>query len=152
MVLGCHEPAPTPAEGVRAPSAVAEPEARALDAEGLVLREPRFELRLDVDETYAVGEEGTFHVTLHPGADFEMEAHYPYRVVVEGAEGIELPRGDLSRRDAARLDGEEARFAVPFTPRRAGRHRCVVDVEFAVCAENGCFPMERRLAVELPAS
>lgn len=161
MVCGCEEPPaalPAPAEEVQqtsAPTAAPEeraPEERALDAEGPVLHEPRFELRLEADDAYAIGEEGSFHVSLRPGPDFEMEARYPYRVVIVGGEGIDLPRSELARRDASRLDAEEARFDVHFTPRQGGTHRCVVDVEFAVCADDGCFPMERRLAVELPAS
>ncbi len=127
-------------------------EERALDSEGPVLQEPRFELRLEADDAYAIGEEGSFHVSLRPGANFEMEARYPCRVAVVAGEGIDLPRSELARRDASRLDAEEARFDVHFTPRQGGTHRCVVDVEFAVCADNGCFPMERRLAMELPAS
>lgn len=155
VFLGCNEPpVPAPLLGEAHESAAPpdEPEERALDAAGPVLEEARFELRLEADDTYAVGEEAAFHVSLRPRADFEMEARYPYRVAVDAGDGIELPRAELARRDAARLDAEEARFDVHFTPREAGAHRCVVDVEFAVCAENGCFPMERRLAVELPAS
>lgn len=135
-LLGCDEPSRS--------EAVAPDRARP--------SEPQFDLRLEADARYPIGEEATFGVSVRPRGAMHVETRYPWRITLHECDGVALARTELANRDATRLDASEARFDVRFVPEQAGSHRCVLDLDFAVCADSGCFPIERRVSVELSAS
>ena len=123
-----------------------------LDTEDAVLADAPFELRVDAAERYSVGEEGSFSLSVTPREGYEVTERYPYRVSVRAPNGLGVTTSELARSDASALSAEEARFDVRFTPRAAGAHRCVVDVDFSVCSDSGCVPLQRRLAIEVTTS
>ncbi|MEQ9081327.1 MAG: hypothetical protein RLP09_46105 [Sandaracinaceae bacterium] len=121
-------------------------------ATGPVVDDPRFELRAEATGPLHAGSAGTLRVQLEPRGEYEVEARYPYRLVFHPPDGLAVDREELARRDAAEITAERAAFEVGVTPARAGMFECTVDVEFAVCSENGCVPLERTLTVPLSAS
>lgn len=148
-----REPAPGPEAAEATPEEEGElevPEPAA--ATGPVVDDPRFELRAEATGPLYAGSAGTLRVQLEPRGEYEVEARYPYRLVFHPPDGLAVDREELARRDAAEITAERAAFEVGVTPARAGMFECTVDVEFAVCSENGCVPLERTLTVPLSAS
>lgn len=128
------------------------PESPSREPAGPIIDDPRFELRVRADGPFTAGEPGILRVQLQPRGAYEVEARYPYRVVFHPSDGLAVARDELTRSDATEITAEQATFEVEVTPARAGTFNCSVDIEFAVCSDNGCIPLERTLTVELTAS
>lgn len=117
---------------------------------GPVVQDPRFELRATAEESYPSGELGRFGVTLTAAEGWHVNQDYPTNVTLSAPEGLSLPKSVFEKADAAEFADERARFDVPFTPGGAGEHRLTALVDFAVCTDETCIPVQRTLAVVLP--
>jgi hypothetical protein len=110
-----------------------------------------YEIRAEVDESYARGELGQFALSLEGTGKWHLNLEYPTAVELDAPEAVKLPRARLTKDDAAEFAEEKARFDIPFTPQAAGSHRLVADIDFAVCTPSTCVPKHQKLAVVLPA-
>jgi hypothetical protein len=137
--------APTPAPAEAKPSPTAAPAAASDEID-----DPSFELALVPTGPYAVGKLGSFAVSLKPRGVYHVNQDYPIDVSLTAPEGIDLPKRELKKADAATFTEQLARFDVPLTPSRAGSHRIDAKVKFAVCTPENCMPDERTLALVLP--
>lgn len=137
----------TPAGGPVAGGGCGDP-AQARD----VAEDPTFELRATTSGPYAPGEEGRFDIALTPRGNYHVNTQYPMAIRLQGPGEVSFPQAELDVDDAAEIVEPRARFQVPFTPRAAGEHRVVAEVDFAVCTPESCMPDCRTLAVVLPVA
>ena len=116
---------------------------------GPVADDPRFELKVSANAPYHVDTLGSFAVTVRTKNGWHVNQDYPVRVTVSGSPDIRLTKSDLERGDAAEFDEEHAHFEVPVTPTRSGEHRCTATVDFAVCTDEACIPVQRTVTTSL---
>ena len=145
LLIGCGgeeaTPAPEP-QPEAAPVVEAEPGARVVD--------PTYELVATASGPYSSGEQGTFEIRLLPRGEHHVNVEYPFAIALAGPEPVRFAEASLDAEDAAELNEQRARFAVPFTPDAAGEHRVTATVDFAVCTPSTCIPEQRTLALVLP--
>ncbi|MDD9940357.1 MAG: hypothetical protein OXU20_04745 [Myxococcales bacterium] len=141
------EPTPGASAADEADKAAAEKPPAELAASA---SDPSFQLSLKPAGPYAAGKLGTFVVDLEPRGEYHVNEEYPMSVTVSAGEGLNLPKKELKKDDAAEFGEKRARFEVPFTPATTGEHRVQAHVRFAVCTPETCVPDERKLALALP--
>lgn len=147
--------APAAPEAAETAEAAPEPEAEPEPAPEPEAAGPRDEngfyvASLEGQEGYAAGAEAQFAIQLTGAGEYHLNAEFPTRITVEGAEGLTLPKAELRGGDAAEFTEERARFDVPFTAAAAGEHEVRAKVEFAVCNPETCIPQTATLALNLP--
>jgi len=108
-----------------------------------------FELAAVPGGPYAVGQLGSFAVSLKPRGEYHINQDYPITISVRPAPGLNLPRSEFKKADAAVFGEKLARFDVPLTPQQKGDQRLEANVRFAVCTPETCIPDERTLALVL---
>ena len=131
--------APQPAE----PAKPAAPPSERVD-------DPTFELAAKPAGPYATGKLSSFAVSLKPRGEYHINQDFPMSIAVAASPGLEFPKPQLGKPEAAEFGEQLARFDVPFTPKAAGAHKVEAKVRFAVCTPENCVPDERTLAVVLP--
>jgi hypothetical protein len=155
-VLACKsaaEPAPSvPVESHSGPS-LAPPE-KAAPAKAPApatdrVEDPSFELAAVPGGPYAVGQLGSFAVSLKPRGEYHINQDYPITITVRPQAEVNLPRSEFKKADAAVFGEQLARFDVPLTPQQKGAQRLEANVRFAVCTPETCIPDERTLALVL---
>lgn len=106
-------------------------------------------------ERVTVAERGESKVslTIAPEAGRTVSRKGPLRVTLaaEPADGLELPRRQYRRSDAADALAEAPRFDLAVRGRRPGPARLLVAVRFWLCGRWTCWPVavERRVAVDV---
>jgi hypothetical protein len=155
MVLGmlacksAAEPAPSMPQSSAASApekaAAAKPPAPASDR----VDDPAFELAAVPGGPYAVGQLGSFAVSLKPRGEYHINQDYPIAISFRPEPGVNLPKSEFKKADAAVFGERLARFDVPLTPEQKGAHRLEANVRFAVCTPETCIPDERTLALVL---
>jgi hypothetical protein len=138
---GDKSPAAAPAAAPVATAVAAPPSDRVDD--------PAFELSAAKVGTYAVGQLGTFTVSLKPRGQYHINQDYPIGISVRPSQGLRMAKAELKKPDAAVFGEQLARFDVPLTPEQAGSQRLEAQVRFAVCTPENCVPDERTLALVL---
>lgn len=133
------QPAPAPA----APAAPAAPPSERVD-------DPTFELAAVAAGPYAAGKLSSFAVSLKPRGEYHVNQDYPMSISITPSAGVEFPKTQIGKPEAAEFGDNIARFDVPFTGKAAGKHTITANVKFAVCTPENCVPDERTLAVVLP--
>lgn len=101
----------------------------------------RYTLNIDVASDAATGREGTVKVTVVPKAPWHMNLDFPTSLALKAPEGVTLPKPDLKKADAQKLDENSAEFAVKFTPTAAGEKTFSGTFKFAVCQDEACSPV-----------
>ena len=133
------------------PPTKAPPEKRAPETPaGPLVEDPRFELRATAEAQYPAGQLGRFGITLTGRDGWHVNQDYPTAITLSAPSAVTFPKDRLEKSDAAEFTEPRARFDVPFTPGAAGEHRCTAEVDFAICTEETCVPVQRTLAVVLP--
>ena len=102
------------------------------------------------DRPYAAGKLSSFAVSLKPRGEYHVNQDYPMSISITPSAGVEFPKTQIGKPEAAEFGDNIARFDVPFTGKAAGKHTVVANVKFAVCTPENCVPDERTLAVVLP--
>jgi DsbC/DsbD-like thiol-disulfide interchange protein len=120
------------------------------EAAGPVVDDPRFTITASGEASYTQGELGRFGIRIASKEGWHVNQEYPTRITLTPAEGITLPRAELEKSDAAEFGDDVARFDVPFTPGQAGEGRCAAYVDFAICTDETCIPVQHTVAVVLP--
>jgi hypothetical protein len=150
-MLACKsaaEPAPSIPQSNSAPSTAVPEKAAPAPATDRV-EDPTFELTAVPGGPYVVGQLGSFAVSLKPRGEYHINQDYPITISVRPQAGLNLPRSEFKRADAAVFGEQLARFDVPLTPQQKGAHRLETNVRFAVCTPETCIPDERTLALAL---
>jgi len=111
--------------------------------------DPSFELAAVPGGPYAVGQLGSFAVSLKPRGEYHINQDYPIAISLRPPAGMNLPRSEFKKADAAVFGEKLARFDVPLTPQEKGAQRLEANVRFAVCTPETCIPDERTLALVL---
>ena len=138
-------------ESANPPPTTAPPEKRAPEQPaGPLVEDPRFELRATAEAQYPAGQLGRFGITLTGRDGWHVNQDYPTAITLRAPSAVTFPKDRLEKTDAAEFTEPRARFDVPFTPGAAGEHRCTAEVDFAICTDETCIPVQRTLAVVLP--
>jgi hypothetical protein len=144
------EPAAPVPQSSSAPSAAAHEQAAPAKAPATDrVDDASFELAAVPGGPYAVGQLGSFAVSLKPRGEYHINQDYPITVSMSPATGVNLPRSEFKKADAAVFGEKLARFDVPLTPQQKGAQRLEANVRFAVCTPETCIPDERTLALVL---
>jgi hypothetical protein len=158
LSLGCNQP-PAPAaaaEPAAAPTAAAPPPATPVAAPAAPPSErvdtDSYSLSLRPAGPYAANQLGNFVVALEPKGHWHINQEYPTTIKVKGPAGLELPKAELGKPDAAQFGDTLAKFDVPFTPKAAGPATVECEVSFAMCTAETCVPDTRTLALALPVN
>jgi len=152
-LLACKsaaEPTPPVPQSNSAPSAAVPEQAAPAKAPATDrVDDPSFELVAVPGGPYAVGQLGSFAVSLKPRGEYHINQDYPIAISLHPQAGVNLPRSEFKKADAAVFGEQLARFDVPLTPQQKGAQRLEADVRFAVCTPETCVPDERTLALVL---
>jgi hypothetical protein len=111
-----------------------------------------FTLNLRPAGAYAANQLGNFVVALEPKGHWHINQDYPISIKVKAPAGLELPKAELGKPDAAEFGEKIAKFDVPFTPKAAGPATVECEVSFAMCTPETCVPDTRTLALALPVN
>ena len=142
---------PKPAAPAAQPAAPEPKPAAAPSAEAKErVDDPSFELALTPSGSYSVGKVASFALSLTPRGEYHINQEYPIGFSLHGSDGLNLPKTEFKKADAATFNLKQARFEVPVTPQKAGPQRVEANVKFAVCTAENCVPDERTLALVLP--
>lgn len=146
MVVGCGKSspsasAPRSSDGAEQPRAAAQPSPE----------DKPYRVEAVKKQSYAVNREDSFQIQVKPVSPWHMNDTFPAKVTFGKPEGLVLAEPVLRKADATRFVPEGARFDVRFTPERAGVHRLVAKVDFAVCTDEACLPVDQNLDVKLHA-
>lgn len=108
----------------------------------------RFELVIDTPEATA-GAESKVTVRVVPKKPWHMNLEYPTKLELEPAEGVTLAKAKLKKGDATQLDEHGCQYDVAFTAAEPGESMLTGEFKFAVCEDEGCFPVTRDLAIKV---
>jgi hypothetical protein len=108
-----------------------------------------YTLELDAPVKLSPGDSGTVRVSVAPAGDWHVNLEFPTSVTLAAEGAIEVPKGKLSRADAARLDADGLVFEVPVVARAQGSGRITGTLRFAVCRDDACAPKSEKLAWDL---
>lgn len=105
----------------------------------------RFALRITPPADAAVGREGVITVAAVPQGPWHINLDFPTKLALAAPEGVTLPKAELAKTDAAKLDEKSAEFAVKFTPTSAGDKAFTGEFKFAVCQDEACSPVTQKV-------
>lgn len=105
----------------------------------------RFALRITPPADAAVGREGVVTVAAVPQGPWHINLDFPTKLALSAPEGVTLPKPELAKADAAKLDEKSAEFAVKFTPTSAGDKTFTGEFKFAVCQDEACSPVTQKV-------
>lgn len=105
----------------------------------------RFAVRITPPADAAVGREGVVTVAAVPQGPWHINLDFPTKLALSAPEGVTLPKPELAKADAAKLDEKSAEFAVKFTPTSAGDKTFTGEFKFAVCQDEACSPVTQKV-------
>lgn len=105
----------------------------------------RFALRITPPDDAVVGREGVITVAAVPQKPWHINLDFPTKLALSAPDGVTLPKGEMVKADAAKLDDDSAEFAVKFTPTSAGDKTFTGEFKFAVCQDEACSPVTQKV-------
>jgi hypothetical protein len=96
--------------------------------------------------------EQTATITIKPTAGFHVNKDFPIELKVTPPDGVTVAKGEQENDDAARLDENEADFAVKYTARTAGAKQVSASLLFGVCTPTACHPKKTTISFAFDAN
>jgi len=150
-LMGCEEePAEPETAETDEPRAEAEtPEAEEAAPAGPRVAQEGYTVELSGADGAVAGELIQLALVIEGQGEWHLNQDFPFGVDVQVPEGVQLPKANFGKADAASFADEGARVDVPLTPTAAGEHTVEAEVRFAICNPQSCIPKTETVALAL---
>lgn len=85
-------------------------------------------------------------ISVTPKSGYKMNKDFPTQLLLECGDNLELPKKQLSMKDAESWTEKEGLFSVGAVAKRVGEHSCSGQFKFAVCTETTCDPKKANIS------